>query len=109
MPPPKSWADMACTNCRQCAMKALRWRSAGYSCTSSMKRARRTVSTPATSKPAINVSPFAVVFGHDVVAARKVRTQEPYDHGDIRSDILDTAEDDRLRVDYGRFHETVRD
>jgi hypothetical protein len=31
------------------------------------------------------------------------------DHGDIRSEILDTAEDDRLRVDYGRFHETVRD
>ena len=55
------------------------------------------------------MDPFAVVFGHDVVAARKVRTQEPYDHGDIRSDILDTAEDDRLRVDYGRFHETVRD
>ena len=73
-----------------------------------MKRARRTVSTPATSKPAINVSLFVVVFGHDVVAARKVRAQKPYDHGDIRSEILDTAEDDRLRVDYGRFHETVR-
>jgi inward rectifier potassium channel len=50
-----------------------------------------------------------VAFGHDVVAARKVRAQKPYDHGDIRSEILDTAEDDRLRVDYGRFHETVRD
>jgi hypothetical protein len=28
---------------------------------------------------------------------------------DIRSEILDTAEDGRLRVDYGRFHETVQD
>ena len=70
---------------------------------------RRTVSTPATSKPAINVSLFVVVFGHNVVAAQEVRTQKPYDHGDIRSEILDTAEDDRLRVDYGRFHQTVRD
>jgi inward rectifier potassium channel len=56
---------------------------------------------------------FAVVVtGYDVVAAQTVHARKSYDYGDIRfghryADILDTSDDGRLRVDYGRFHETV--
>ncbi len=53
-----------------------------------------------------------VVSGYDVVAAQTVHARKSYDHDDIRfghryADILDTSDDDRLRVDYGRFHETL--
>jgi inward rectifier potassium channel len=53
-----------------------------------------------------------VVSGYDVVAAQTVHARKSYDHADIRfghryADILDTSEDGRLKVDYGRFHETM--
>ncbi len=53
-----------------------------------------------------------VVSGYDVVAAQTVHARKSYDHGDIRfghryADILDTSDDGRLRVDYGRFHDTI--
>src|SRR5216684_1248689 len=54
-----------------------------------------------------------VVSGYDVVAAQTVHARKSYDHPDIRfgyryAEILGTAEDGRLRIDYGRFHETVQ-
>jgi len=60
-----------------------------------------------------NASLVVVVSGYDVVAAQTVHARRSYDHPDIRfghryADILGTAEDGRLRIDYGRFHETVR-
>jgi inward rectifier potassium channel len=53
-----------------------------------------------------------VVSGYDVVAAQAVHAQKSYNHPDIRfghryADILGTSEDGRLRIDYGRFHETL--
>lgn len=61
---------------------------------------------------ASNVSLVVVVSGYDVVAAQTVHARRSYDHPDVRFghryvDILDTSEDGRLRVDYGRFHETL--
>jgi inward rectifier potassium channel len=61
---------------------------------------------------AANVSLVVVVSGYDVVAAQTVHGRQSYDHSDIRfghhyADILDTAEDGRLRIDYSRFHETL--
>ena len=44
---------------------------------------------------------------------RKPSTRDrSYDHSDIRfghryADILDTSDDGRIRIDYGRFHETL--
>ena len=60
---------------------------------------------------AANVSLVVVVSGYDVVAAQTVHARKSYDHPDIRfghryADILGTSEDGRLRIDYGRFHET---
>ena len=62
---------------------------------------------------ASNVSLAVVVSGYDVVAAQTVHARKTYDHSDIRfghryADILDIAEDGRLRIDYGRFHETLQ-
>jgi inward rectifier potassium channel len=53
-----------------------------------------------------------VVSGYDVVAAQTVHARKSYEHADIRFghrfvDILDTSDDGRLRVDYGRFHDTL--
>jgi inward rectifier potassium channel len=53
-----------------------------------------------------------VVTGYDVVAAQTVHARKTYNYGDIRfghryADILDTSDEGRLRVDYGRFHETL--
>jgi inward rectifier potassium channel len=53
-----------------------------------------------------------VVSGYDVVAAQTVHARKSYDHSDIRFghryvDILGASEDGRLRIDYGRFHETL--
>src|SRR5216684_4458279 len=53
-----------------------------------------------------------VVSGYDVVAAQTVHARKSYDHPDIRFgqryvDILGTAEDGRLKIDYGRFHDTL--
>jgi inward rectifier potassium channel len=61
---------------------------------------------------ASKVSLVVVVSGYDVVAAQTVHARKSYDHPDIRFgqryvDILDISEDGRLRIDYGRFHETL--
>src|ERR1700737_1418311 len=61
---------------------------------------------------ASNVSLIVVVSGYDVVAAQTIHARKPYDHRDIRfgqryADILDTTEEGRIRIDYGRFHETL--
>ncbi len=62
---------------------------------------------------AIEVSLVVVVSGHDVVAAQTVHARKSYDYPEIRfgqryAEILGTAEDGRLRIDYGRFHDTVQ-
>jgi inward rectifier potassium channel len=61
---------------------------------------------------AAKASLVLVVSGYDVVAAQTVHARKSYDHSDIRFghryvDILDTSDDGRLRVVYGRFHETM--
>jgi inward rectifier potassium channel len=61
---------------------------------------------------ASGVSLVVVVSGYDVVAAQTIHARRSYDHSDIRfgrryADILDISEDGRLRIDYGRFHETL--
>jgi inward rectifier potassium channel len=61
---------------------------------------------------ATSVTLTVVVSGYDVVAAQTVYARRSYDHADIlfgRSyvDILGPQEDGRLRLDYGRFNETV--
>ena len=58
------------------------------------------------------VSLMVVVSGYDVVAAQTVHARRTYRHSDIRfghryADILDASEDGRIRIDYGRFHETL--
>lgn len=63
---------------------------------------------------AAGVALVVVVSGYDVVAAQIVHGRRSYDHSDIRfghryADILDTSEDGRLRIDYGRFHETLEE
>jgi inward rectifier potassium channel len=60
---------------------------------------------------AANVSLVLVVSGYDVVAAQTVHARKSYDYSDIRfghryADILGNAEDGRLRIDYGKFHQT---
>ncbi|WMT78307.1 ion channel [Bradyrhizobium sp. Ash2021] len=62
---------------------------------------------------AIEVSLVVVVSGYDVVAAQTVHARKSYDYPEIRfgqryAEILGTAEDGRLRIDYGRFHDTVQ-
>ena len=61
---------------------------------------------------ASQVSLVVVVSGYDVVAAQTVHARRSYDHSDIRfgqryANILDASEDGRIKIDYGRFHETV--
>jgi inward rectifier potassium channel len=61
---------------------------------------------------AINVALIVVVSGYDVVAAQTVHAGKSYDHCDIRfghryAEILGTTQDGRIRIDYGRFHQTV--
>jgi inward rectifier potassium channel len=61
---------------------------------------------------AAKVSLIVVVSGYDVVAAQTVHARRSYDHSDIRFgqryvDIIGTSEDGRIRIDYGRFHETL--
>jgi inward rectifier potassium channel len=61
---------------------------------------------------ASSVMLVVVVSGYDVVAAQTVHARKSYDHPDILFghsyvDILGTLEDGRLRIDYGRFHDTV--
>ena len=61
---------------------------------------------------ATSVTLSVVVSGYDVVAAQTVHARRSYDHGSILfgrsyADILGTQEDGRLRLDYGRFNETI--
>jgi len=61
---------------------------------------------------AIKASLVVVVSGYDIVAAQTVHARKTYEHADLRfgqryADILDTSDDGRLRIDYGRFHDTV--
>jgi inward rectifier potassium channel len=61
---------------------------------------------------AINAALVVVVTGYDVVAAQTVHARKTYEHPDIRfghryAEILGKTDDGRLRIDYGRFHETV--
>jgi len=61
---------------------------------------------------AIKASLVVVVSGYDIVAAQTVHARKTYEHADVRfghryADILDTSDDGRLRIDYGRFHDTV--
>jgi inward rectifier potassium channel len=61
-----------------------------------------------------DVSFVVVVSGYDVVAAQTVHARKSYEHPDIRFghryvDVLSTAEDGRVRIDYGRFHDTFED
>jgi inward rectifier potassium channel len=63
---------------------------------------------------ASQVTLVVVVSGYDVVAAQTVHARKSYDHPEIRFgrryvDILGTSEDGRLRIDYGRFHETLEE
>jgi inward rectifier potassium channel len=60
---------------------------------------------------ASNVALVVVVSGYDIVAAQTVHARQSYEHPDILfghryADILDTSDDGRLRIDYGRFHDT---
>ena len=58
-----------------------------------------------------DVSLVVVVSGYDVIAAQTVHARKPYSHHDILFgrryvDVLDTSDDGRIRIDYGRFHDT---
>ena len=60
---------------------------------------------------ASDVSLVVVVSGYDVVAAQTIHARKSYDYpailfGQRYADILDRTEDGRLRIDYGKFHET---
>jgi inward rectifier potassium channel len=61
---------------------------------------------------AANVSLVVVVSGYDIVAAQTVHARMSYDHTDIRfgqryADILETFDNGRIRIDYGKFHDTL--
>jgi inward rectifier potassium channel len=61
-----------------------------------------------------NASFVAVVSGYDVVAAQTVHARKSYEHPDIRFghryvDVLDVSEDGKVRIDYGRFHDTFEE
>jgi inward rectifier potassium channel len=52
-----------------------------------------------------------VVSGYDIIAAQTVHARKPYEHRDILFghryvDIVDSTDDGRVRIDYGRFHDT---
>jgi inward rectifier potassium channel len=60
---------------------------------------------------AAQVSLVVVVSGYDIVAAQTVHARMSYNHTDIRfgqryADILETFDDGRIRIDYGKFHDT---
>ena len=60
---------------------------------------------------AVDISLVVVVSGYDVVAAQTVHARKSYQHHEIRFghryvDVLDNSEDGRVRIDYGRFHDT---
>jgi inward rectifier potassium channel len=60
---------------------------------------------------AADISLVVVVSGYDVVAAQTVHARKSYEHPEIRfghryADVLSRAEDGRVTIDYGRFHDT---
>src|SRR6516164_1780017 len=60
---------------------------------------------------AADVSLVVVVSGYDVIAAQTVHARKSYEHRDILFgrryvDVLGTSDDGRVRIDYGRFHDT---
>jgi inward rectifier potassium channel len=61
---------------------------------------------------AANISLMLVVSGYDVVAAQTVHARKTYNHPEILfgqryTDIFMRSGDDRLKIDYSKFHETV--
>ena len=59
-----------------------------------------------------NIAIAVVVSGYDVVAAQTIHARKTYDYKDIRfgqhyADILENLDDGRIRIDYGKFHDTV--
>jgi inward rectifier potassium channel len=61
---------------------------------------------------AADVSLVVVVSGYDAVAAQTIHARKNYEYpailfGQRYADILDRTEDGRIRIDYGRFHETM--
>jgi inward rectifier potassium channel len=61
-----------------------------------------------------NVSLVVVVSGYDIVAAQTVHARKSYNFPDIRFghryvDVLTVSEDGRVRIDYGRFHDTFEE
>ena len=67
--------------------------------------------TSADRLAADKVSLAVVVSGYDVVAAQTVHARRYYEHSAVRfghryADILDTTDDGRIRINYGRFHDT---
>jgi inward rectifier potassium channel len=63
---------------------------------------------------AANAALVVVVSGYDVVAAQTIHARRSWDHPDIRhghryADIIGTSDDGRVRIDYGRFHETIEE
>jgi len=59
-----------------------------------------------------DVSIIVVVAGYDVVAAQTVHARKTYDRLDILFgrryvDVIQAAGDGRVRIDYGRFHDTL--
>jgi inward rectifier potassium channel len=60
---------------------------------------------------AADISLAVVVSGYDVVAAQTVHARKSYQHPEIRFghryvDVVSTSQDGRVRIDYGRFHDT---
>jgi inward rectifier potassium channel len=58
-----------------------------------------------------DLSLMVVVSGYDVVAAQTVHARKSYSYRDIRFgqryvDVLGVEEDGRVRINYGRFHDT---
>jgi inward rectifier potassium channel len=63
---------------------------------------------------AADVSLVVVVSGYDIVAAQTVHARRGYNHSDIRfgqryADILGDSDDGRIRIDYGKFHDTLQE
>jgi inward rectifier potassium channel len=61
---------------------------------------------------AANANLVLVVSGYDVVAAQTIHARRSYVHTSIRfghryADILENLDDGRVRIDYGKFHETM--
>jgi inward rectifier potassium channel len=58
-----------------------------------------------------DISLVVVVSGYDIVAAQTIHARKSYQHPEIHFghryvDVVSTAQDGRVRIDYGRFHDT---